>query len=613
MTKEKLISTAVLAALLIAATSCDNWGRKDPPAGNQVKATMENVAVYDFESEEGLDPAVFKAIANPGGSTPEITADDIKGNVLRLDNGYISLANPLNKVALQEAASFTFWMMQPVVTTTDEEGVESALPQDLNGPMITFENLTGNGRLAINPNGGIYYSAADGNWVENDPVSVTTGYITPGEWHYVAVIIDEDGYQWWVDGDRKVEKTVTDFDCSKLVRFANNVPVMTIGAADNNSLWMIDDLKVYRNTITAKEISRPNLGSGGQGGAQGPDLSTWVLLGNEDNSTGFWSTWSDYVNLTGNGTIHYEFYNWHGDNTLNWQNWALVLTNGIPRDGAGYAEYAYIRADAYGWGNAYVQDDMVSNFDWGTFMDEMEGALVKLDITRRGTSVTIHADVTAEDGTTRYEEITLQGVESETLGSFLTCEGAHLRINPEEVFVGSVFAPGEKVTGLTDCTTPWWSAHSDNNRFENSFDKWGVEFVNHTTGTGANWNNWLLIASNGPWVGEDGYAEYFVLRSDAYGWGSAFDQGNTTMESAFDWDTYVADMKDAKVKILFSYAANTLKMDCRQTTADGREMPRYKFKASGLTAPIGLFFTCELAYLEFSRIGYYPWMTVEVE
>ena len=241
----------------------------------------------------------------------------------------------------------------------------------------------------------------------------------------------------------------------------------------------------------------------------------------------------------------------------------------------------------------------------------MPGAFVTVEIARKGTNITVTANITAEDGTKRSEKITSDVVTTETLGSFLTCEGSHLLINPEEVFVGQIYAPGQMLTGLADCSTPWWSAHSPNNRFEGNFDKWGVEFINHTTGAGANWNNWLLVCSNGPWVGEAGYAEYFVLRSDAYGWGSAFDLGNTTMDQAFEWDTYVADMMDAKVKILFSYTGGTLKMDCRQTTADGREMPRYKFSAKDLTAPIGLFFTCEQACLEFLKVGYYPWLTVE--
>ena len=52
-------------------------------------------------------------------------------------------------------------------------------------------------------------------------------------------------------------------------------------------------------------------------------------------------------------------------------------------------------------------------------------------------------------------------------------------------------------------------------------------------------------------------------------------------------------------------------LTCRQTTADGRQMPDYKFSAKELTSPIGLFFTCELAWLEFSKVGYYPWANAQ--
>lgn len=608
MKTEKWMLTAALAVLLTAVTSCEDWGKQDPPSGSQVYPTLENVAAFDFEAEEGLDLTVFRLTANPGGNVPQIVEDETKGNVLQLDNGFATLSNPFNKVTLQNAASFTFWMRQPVVTATDGDGNQVDVPQDLSGPLLTFVNETGNGVLSVNANGGINYSAADGEWVENDPSSVTTGYLTPGEWHYVAIVLGSDGYEWYVDGDRKVSKTVADFDCSKLVRFANNVPAMTIGGADNNSLWEIDDLKIYRNALTAKETACPDLGGGGQ---SGPDLSNWVLVGLEDNTTAFWSMWADYVNMTGDGTIHYDFYNYHGGQTNNWCNWGLVLTNGPERGGDGYMEYIYLRADAYGWGANYNGDNITHDFDWGTFMDEMDGAFVSIDIVRRGTDVTVTALVTAENGTERHYSIKVEGVDSEVLGTFLTCEGSHLLVNPETVFVGQTYSAGSYVTGQTDCTTGWWTAHSPNNYFDKNFTRWGVEFVNHTTGAGANWNNWLLVCSNGPWVGEAGYAEYFVLRSDAYGWGASFDAGNTTMEQAFDWDTYVTDMKDANVKILFNYTNGTLDMLCHQTTADGRQMPDYRFSASSLTAPIGLFFTCELAWLEFTKVGYYPWASME--
>ncbi len=230
MKTEKWMLPAAFAILLSATASCDDWGKQDPPAGNQVIPTLENVAAYDFEAEEGIDPS-WRLVANPGGNAPQIINDETElkgGKVLEIAGGHAVIANPLNRVVLQNAVSLTFWLYQPVATATDDDGNETTQPQDISSPLITFENDTANGRLAFNANGGITYNAADGEWIENDPSSVTTGYLNPGEWHYVAIIVDGDGYDYYVDGDRKVSKPVVDFDCSKIVKFANNVPVMTM-------------------------------------------------------------------------------------------------------------------------------------------------------------------------------------------------------------------------------------------------------------------------------------------------------------------------------------------------------------------------------------------------
>ncbi|MDE6549215.1 MAG: hypothetical protein K2L22_09460, partial [Muribaculaceae bacterium] len=137
----------------------------------------------------------------------------------------------------------------------------------------------------------------------------------------------------------------------------------------------------------------------------------WKLVGIEDNSTPFWSTWSEQVDLTGNGTLHYEFYNYTVGNE-NWQNWGLVLTNGVPRGGEGYHEYMYLRADAWGWGVEYeatnggnaVQDH---NFNWDTFKTDMEGALVNIDITRNGSNVKVEAKIKTVEGKDFYENVSV--------------------------------------------------------------------------------------------------------------------------------------------------------------------------------------------------------------
>ena len=74
------------------------------------------------------------------------------------------------------------------------------------------------------------------------------------------------------------------------------------------------------------------------------------------------------------------------------------------------------------------------------------------------------------------------------------------------------------IVGAEDNSAGWWTAFSD--YFTIPVNKLlHLEFVNHGTGVN-NWNNWNLAVVNE--VGDrdaDGYKEYFVLRSDAFGWG----------------------------------------------------------------------------------------------
>ncbi len=439
MKTEKWMPAAALAVLLTTMTSCEDWGQQDPPAGNQVYPTLENVAAFDFDADEGLDLAMFTPVANPGGSTPQIIEDEIKGKVLELNNGHVFLSNPFSKTTLQKAASFTFWMKQPVKTVTDTDGNEVNEPQDLSATLLMFENETGNGTLSINANGGITYSAADGEWTENDPSSVTTGYMTPGDWHYVAVVLNNDGYEWYVDGDRKVSKTVTEFDCSKLVKFANNVPTMIIGGTENSSLLLVDDLKIYRNALTGKEIARPNLG-GGEGPSGGDDLSSFeyvigdpvLNIGSPDCTTGWWTEFSNYYRIPSNTAMNFRFVN-HTSGGGNWNNWNLCVSTDADRgDNAnGYMEYFVIRSDLYGWGESYNGDNWTNEGygDWDKFRVDMEGANVDLLISRVKDNISVSATANCIDGTVYVEKFNATcGDGSQRVRAFLIVDGSYLEM-----------------------------------------------------------------------------------------------------------------------------------------------------------------------------------------
>lgn len=79
--------------------------------------------------------------------------------------------------------------------------------------------------------------------------------------------------------------------------------------------------------------------------------------------------------------------------------------------------------------------------------------------------------------------------------------------------------------GAEDFSSAWWTAFSDYFTIPAN-KKLVLEFVNHNGGSENNWNNWNLAIANVADRDADNYAEYFVLRSDAYGWGNDdFDLG----------------------------------------------------------------------------------------
>ena len=77
----------------------------------------------------------------------------------------------------------------------------------------------------------------------------------------------------------------------------------------------------------------------------------------------------------------------------------------------------------------------------------------------------------------------------------------------------------KSIVGAEDNSSGWWADHSD--YFEIAPGKLlTLEFINYGTGSN-NWNNWNLALTTKAYSdGDPEYSEYFVLRSDAYGWGN---------------------------------------------------------------------------------------------
>lgn len=264
-TKKWMSMTASAAALLLGSACTHDWGQMDPPAGDQVYPTMQGIATYAFDAEEELDPLVINLYAYPEGETPALYEDELaQSPVLNLASGYARFNNPLKNVAVQNAVSYTFWMKQNSDPVLDEDGnpVEGqVMPQDLTSPIMYWENENASASLSFSANGWLKYDGLDGKWEENNPEAYKTGYLTPDLWHYVALIIRDHGYALYVDGEKKADITSSDLDYSNAVQFASNAPYMYFNyGADTHTSIYLEDLNIYRNEITAKQIARPKKG-----------------------------------------------------------------------------------------------------------------------------------------------------------------------------------------------------------------------------------------------------------------------------------------------------------------------------------------------------------------
>lgn len=161
------------------------------------------------------------------------------------------------------------------------------------------------------------------------------------------------------------------------------------------------------------------------------------IVGAEDNSSGWWTVFSDYFTIPANKLLHLEFVN-HGTGVNNWNNWNLAVVNVADRDADDYAEYFVLRADAWGWGNDDFDLSMIShNYPdtdqdgdiWNDFRTTMQGAYVTLEVDHSATG-NVFVTSTAV-GTNDVELVqTYQQPVSATadIVAFLICDGSYFEM-----------------------------------------------------------------------------------------------------------------------------------------------------------------------------------------
>ena len=144
------------------------------------------------------------------------------------------------------------------------------------------------------------------------------------------------------------------------------------------------------------------------------------VVGEEDNSTGWWGAHSADYNVPVGMTVTTRIKN-YSNLQNNWNNFVVVLT----KDGT--TEYAVVRADNYGWGDSYAAcTPSGGQSDWGAWLKAMDDATVTVSVTNHGSSADVKCVMVGNDGKTyKQDYIGISPIDSELWFRF-TVDGSHL-------------------------------------------------------------------------------------------------------------------------------------------------------------------------------------------
>lgn len=152
------------------------------------------------------------------------------------------------------------------------------------------------------------------------------------------------------------------------------------------------------------------------------------VVGATDNSSVFWTEFSDDIKVPAGQTLEYGFTN-YTDAAANWHNFCVILRQ------ASLTEYVVVRADNYGWtydnAGPYGYKDCTPSggqTDWAAWLAAMNGAKCKVYITNNNNGrADIQMTMLGNDGVTYTQSyLGISGIDVNDLQSAFTVENAHI-------------------------------------------------------------------------------------------------------------------------------------------------------------------------------------------
>lgn len=599
MRKLTLQASFLAVLLTFGLTSCTDWDQQDPEAGNQTYPDREVVATYDFEYSDKKPE--FSDLGERYDLCEVVKDDSLGSNVLHLSGaGAARVVNPFKDKKLQDGAAISFYVK-----------TDSA---DLARPLFAFTGETSDSTFYFTPNGQLKYTVAGQlqslNLDDNDPADNKTGILSPGKWHFVALQVSNTGYQLYIDGNKSLSgaaasKSSTSFSYKTLVNFINHAPYLyigtdTIGARHNDVAF--DDITLYRNHMVEKDWNK-------KAGAVSWSWKETESIGLDDLSSPFFGPKTPNMEMTGDGTVHYQF-TCKTQALNNYETWVLAITNGIANGENGYTEYEICRGDAWCWGSLLNKDGegVTNSYNWDTWKQDMNGATVDLYITRNDGIFTVNQYVKTAGGTDLgvCTWKTSKPCPTEKWGTFLTLEKAQLTFTKAEVYTATDYSEGAYEIGSEDNSSAFFDKKSEMYDFTADRKRMTIKFVNTTNGAN-NWENYVVAFASTPF-GADGYSEYAVCRADAWSWGKSLSKDGANVTASYNWDTWKQDINGATVTLDFKRVGARVDMTADVVTAKGEKLPQMKFFVDGLEGkPLYIFITNEKSCQKILQVRDYPW------
>lgn len=160
-----------------------------------------------------------------------------------------------------------------------------------------------------------------------------------------------------------------------------------------------------------------------------------ATLGAVDNTTAWWSVFTDDVKAEPGETYQIKFTNYGG--ASNWNNFVIILRNGVASGEEGYYEYGILRSDNWCWNSQYTDGADSDNWcvkkmesserDWATWLKAMNLAQCVATINNKGDgTVDVEIVMNGSDGKTYKQSYLGIPVNADDLYFSFTVDNSHV-------------------------------------------------------------------------------------------------------------------------------------------------------------------------------------------